>query len=249
MKNNKNDIPSPSAPQPDNGKPKKRRRRWPWITLGIILLLLISIRLALRADWVFDIIKDQVEQAAFEATGAELTIGSMRGDLLRSIELRNADLTKDEPILTIDSLEVSYSLLGLFSRNIEITSLRISGLDVQLEQLPDSTWNIMQLVDEPDPEAEETEFGFTLYLHDVELVNSKIDIFSPYLLPDDRVVIENINASASLTYSEDIFDANLSELSLELIEGRLPEPIRLQTSASMADERITLDRLMLSTGR
>lgn len=234
----------------ESRKPAKKRRKWPWITLGITIFVILFLRWSLQADWVFSIIKNQAEQIVSETTGADFRIGELKGDLLRGITVRDVSLTTDEPIITLDSLDVSYRLSALFSRTIDVTELRISGLHASLEQFPDSSWNVMQLAGEAaEPDDPETEFPFTLELRSFILENSSIDVFAPFLLPDDRLSVRDIEAGASLSYSSEMLDARLNSFSLQLIEGRLPEGIRLETSGAMAGERITLDKLMISTGR
>ena len=234
----------------ESAKPAKKRRKWPWITLAVFILLIAFVRWSLQADWVFNIIKTQAEEIVSETTGAEFTIGGMSGDLLRGISIHDVKLKSDDPIITLDSLFVNYRFSALFSRTIDVTELRISGLYASLEQLPDSSWNMMQLIPEPtEPDEEPGDFPFTIELRSLQLVNSSIDVYAPYLLPDDRIEIRNLEVSASATYSTDVLDATLDSFALDLIEGRLPEGIRLETSGAMAGERITLDRLMISTGR
>ncbi|MCH8558412.1 MAG: AsmA family protein, partial [Balneolia bacterium] len=194
----------------ESQKPSKKRRKWPWITLGIIIFLVLFVRWSLQADWVFSIIKNQAEQIVSETTGADFRIGELKGDLLRGISVRDVSLTTDEPIITLDSLDVSYRLSALFSRTIDVTELRISGLHASLEQLPDSSWNVMQLAGEPaEPDDSETDFTFTIELRSFILENSSIDVYAPYLLPDERISVRDIEAGASVTYSSDMLDARL----------------------------------------
>lgn len=242
------------APTPEQPTKAARRRRWPWILLLSLVLLAVGLRLALKADWVFELIRAQAVTIVSETTGADFQLDRMEGDLLRGIRLYGSRLTlpgETSPAVRLDTLEVDYRLRSLLSRTIEIPRLHLSGLDVRAEQLPDSSWNLMQLVpesDEPEPESPEP-FGFTVKLADFELRRTTIDLTAPLLLPDDRLRIEDLLARASLTYSDDSIEAGLHELSLLLLEGRLPEPIRFETAASIEGERITLDKLVLSTGR
>ncbi|WP_164682875.1 translocation/assembly module TamB domain-containing protein [Cyclonatronum proteinivorum] len=246
----KNDASQPTqAP-----KPVKKRRRWPWILLLSLLLLGIALRMALKSDWVFELIRAQAVEIVSGTTGADFQLDRMEGDLLSGIRLYGARLTlsgETEPAIRLDTLEVDYKLRPLLRRTIEIPRMHLSGLDVRAEQLPDSSWNLMTLVPEPDPDEPESDepFGFTLQLTDFELRRTSLDITAPLLLPDERLRVEDLLARATLTYSEASVSADLHELSLLLREGRLPEPIRFETAASLDDERITLDRLVLSTGR
>ncbi|MCC5935321.1 MAG: translocation/assembly module TamB domain-containing protein [Balneolales bacterium] len=245
----KDDASTPEQPQK-----AVRRRRWPWILLLSIVLLAVGLRQALKADWVFELIRAQAVTLVSETTGAEFELRRMQGDLLSGIRLYDVRLTlpgETEPAVRLDTLELDYRLRSLLRRTIEIPRLHLSGLDVRAEQLPDSSWNLMQLVpesDQPEPESPEP-FGFTVKLADFELRRTSINITAPLLLPDDRLRIEDLLARASLTYSDDSIEAGLHELSLLLLEGRLPEPIRFETAASLEGERITLDKLVLSTGR
>lgn len=243
------------ASQPEQApKPVKKRRWWPWILLLCLLLMGIGLRMALKADWFFELIRAQAVEIVSETTGADFQLDRMEGDLLSGIRLYGARLTlngENEPAIHLDTLEVDYRLRPLLRRNIEIPRMHLSGLGIRAVQLPDSSWNLMTLVPEHDDEEAEAAgpFGFTVQLIDFELRRTTLDVTAPLLLPDERLRIEDLLARVSLTYSDDRISAGLHELSLLLREGRLPEPIRFETAASLEDERITLDRLVLSTGR
>ncbi len=245
-----NSDPKHTNPEP---KPKKKRRLWPWITLLVIIILAVSLRMAMRADWVMDYISGQIENAVAETTGAEFRIGSLRGDLWSHLTITNIRMDKEGPVLSVDTVDVRYSLWPLItSRTLQVNDLSIKNPNVNLEQYSDSTWNFMLLIPPGDetPDAEDDDgLPINVVLDNLSVDGGEIHVKAPLMLPDELLAIRNLSLNATGSVIDDEYEARLQQLSLKIDEGRLPDGINLETGLAYEDDVVTLERLVLSTGR
>lgn len=236
----------------NDDKSTYRKRRWPLGLMIIVLILLFlasGVRLALKSDWLFDKVRDIAMEQATENINGTLTIESIRGDLLHGFVIRNIHLTDEnqEDVAKIDSLVVNYRLLNLIRSSHELNDLNVYGADIFVHQKEDSTWNVQTLVQETE-EVEETDPVYWV-LHHIGIHNMNVDVRSEYLLPDGFLNIDALDASLSLGAREQGFFATIDNLDFSLREARLPEPIAVYLEGSTAQERITLESLVLNTGR
>jgi len=195
-------------------------------------------------EWV----RSTIEKTANEYVLGSLSIGSLSGDLLKNITLTDIHISHDAPVLSIDTLKISYNIRALFARNLVITELAVINPNVFLEMQDDSLWNVQKLL----PEAEETEtegtLPFNIILQEIGLSGGNISIIAGFL-PDDILKIQQIEMQSSASLIGDETTFSLSMLSFEVLEGRLPEPISIRTKANLNQGKITLEDLLVDTGR
>ncbi|MCH8567909.1 MAG: translocation/assembly module TamB domain-containing protein [Balneolales bacterium] len=258
-----------NTPETNTGKksdqiktgPAPKKRRWPWVILVLFLLLFPALRWFAQSDLAFDWIRKQAETAVSELTGSRFTIEKMQGDLLSGIRVYNARLTLspdqamqlgvDEELMRLDTLEVSYNLRAIFSRTADITLLRISGLHATISETSDESWNFMSIITETAEADPDDEGGLPVDIHirSLQVERSSVRVFAPSLLPDEQIQIEDLRAGASAFISDTENRASLDHFSLLLREGRLPHGLALESKASLKGERISLEHLLLSTGK
>lgn len=260
---------SPKNPNTDAPKKAKKLSKG-WIFLAVLVLFMGFLRLALKADWTFDLLRGQAEQILSESLGAEgerisVEIESMNGDLLEFIVIDDLRIYRhdgpddsrrpESPLISLEHLRVEYNLLALFSKRIELRELLLSGLEIHAQQEIDEDWNLMALLppaeEEPEQQEEESPFGYAIDVKKFSLKESALNVRAPNLLPDDEIRINELQAEASFYFfaPDDELRAGLDQLSFALREGRLPEALQFETSADYAQEIITLHHLALSTGR
>ncbi len=227
------------------------KRKWPWITLAILVFVFAFIRLSLKAEWVHNIVKIEVERAVSTQTGAVFKIGHMEGDLLKELSLTDIKFAYDEPLLTIDSLFVSYNIWGLLSSQLEIEKLHVFNPSALIEQKTDSVWNFTPLIAlgaGTEAETDDASGGFDILIPDIKLTNGAIFVNSE-MLPDGKISAEDTNLEMSFSSISEILNIQLHALSFNLKEGRLPQPIAVSARAEMEDQKITLEQLLAETGR
>jgi hypothetical protein len=237
----------------NNDKSTYRGRRWPFgvmIIVVILLFLATGVRLALKSAWLFDLARDIAIEQAGDYLNGSLSIESIRGDLLNGFVIRDLHLRdeQDGDVVRIDSVSVRYRLMSLIRSPHELDDLSVYGTDIFVSQKEDSTWNVQNLVRETEEEIEE---GDPVYwsLQNIGIYDLNADVRSEYLLPDGFLNIDNLNAGMTLGAGEDGFFALLNHLDFSLREARLPEPVAVYLEGSSVKDRITLESLVLNTGR
>lgn len=234
-------------------EPKKERKSYlKWIiALLVIILLAFGIRMSLKSDWLLDYARGIVVEQANQQINGEIQIGAIRGDLLFGFTISDitiSDLEQNE-ILALDTLQLRYTLPSLIRTPHRLDLLRADGLRGTLVQGQDSVWNAERLLPaEPDEEPEETD---PIYWSVNRLIVDRADISvrSDLLLPDGYIEIQDLSIESHAEMFPDRWLVSLDHLSLKLNEGRLPAPIELSMQAVAMDEQITLESLLLNTGR
>lgn len=223
-----------------------KRTAWGLLTL---FLLLAGLRLSLKTTLVKNFAKDQIESIANSSTNGTLHIASIDGDLWSDFTIRNVTLTDPDTLITISNVQIKHSLLRLLALTYESSLISIDGLKVYLHEDSNGHFNAQDIIKQ-DSTADETENGspIDLNLKDIRLLNSAIYVNSPSYLRDDILSITDLNAQAELKLFDE-FSARLSQLDLTINQGSLPEPIDLNTSASYEGNQITLNELILGTGK
>ncbi|CAN5162592.1 hypothetical protein BH23BAC3_BH23BAC3_15670 [soil metagenome] len=235
-------------------KPKNERKSYlKWvIALLVIITLLAGLRVALKSDWLLDYARDFVVEQANKQLNGELEIGTIRGDLLFGLtisDVKLSDLQQNE-ILAIDTLQLRYTLPSLIREPHHLDLLRAEGLRGTFIQDEDSVWNAERILPDTDPEVDPEESDPVYWSVDRILMdNSNISVRSDHLLPDGYLEIEDLSLQSMAEMYPDRWLVSLDHLSLSLREGRLPSPIEVSMQAVAMDDQITLESLMVNTGR
>jgi hypothetical protein len=249
------------VPPDEHSNVRKKRRIWPWVTLGVLLVLVLLLRLSLRSGPVLGFVKNQIETAANAQLQGSLTIGSLEGDLWNHLLITGIHLQghtgPDEAgsagtdILVADTLQIRYSPGALFRRTVKIDDLRIVNPVINLKEYADSTWNVEKLIPpaEPDEDPGSGQLPVRLEFDQIELINGILYAESARLLPDTTLRVDEINLRLNGMYNGDQYEAQLSHLSMQIHDDRLGEPIRFETGLSADENTLTLDKLVVATGR
>lgn len=221
------------------------------VLLALVLFIIVGFNSLIQSDWLFDKIRSEVEEQVNQRMNGNLTIGEIRGDLRRGFVIYDLNLldSQAEQIFSSDSISVEYHWPNLIRAPFQIDKLEISGVYGSIVQEPDSTWNIMQLLEEKDPiEAPISEIP-SWDIREVRISGLFLDITSDLLLPDGILSIEALNAEMSAGFDMQGFNGSISTLVFKLNEARLPDNIGIELSGQMEGEKITLESLLLDTGR
>jgi len=214
--------------------------------LASILLLGIGLRLSLKTQVVQKFVKNKVVQIANNQLNATLNIGAIEGDLWNSIQLNNVLVSNPDTLISIDSISVNYEIMSLLSDVFQINKLSITGTHSTITEVDSSQFNLQQILIEDTADSSSSSFYFNLQELLVSNFNSKI--ISPTYLPDGLLKVQNLNLNGSFTLQESM-SGSVSDLNFLIKEGRLPEAIQVNTSATFENETITLQQLVIDTGR
>ncbi|REL38911.1 hypothetical protein DYD21_02865 [Rhodohalobacter sp. SW132] len=220
------------------------------IALFVIILLIGGARMALKSDWLLDYARDLIVEQANQQINGELEIGTIRGDLLFGLtitDIRISDLNSDE-ILSADTLRVRYTLPRVIRTPHRLDLLSLNGVQANLVQDEDSVWNAEKLIPATEEDPEESDPVYWS-IDRIILDHTNVSVRSDILLPDGFLEVEDLALQTMVEMYPDRWLVSLDELSLTLREGRLPSPIELNMQAVARDEQITLESLVVNTGR
>ena len=220
-----------------------------WVLL-VIVLLIAGLRLSLKTKPVQNFAKNKITEIVNENLNKEFSVADLNGDLWKEVRLTGIHIGGADSIVYVDTAYASYNLLSLLSPTFQIEELSITKAIVNVKQTAYSedstaTFNVQEIV-KPDTTTEESTFQFDI--SNINISGSNIYVFSPDLLPDSSITLKEIELKAGFSFKGEI-EAQLEKLNFEIKEGRLPEPITFKASGSYLDQKVTLQDLMLYTGR
>lgn len=220
-------------------------RRLGWTILAL-LLMGVLLRLSLKTSMVQNWVRDFVVNTANGQLNAELSIDRLSGDLWSDITVRGIRLMKDDTVAQVDSVHAAYNIWALLEGKLEVSQLGIYRPRVNLRQTG-GQWNVQTLVKESDQPAESGE-TFPFQIDDFQLKEGFISVQSDSLPLESSFAIDDLGLSTRLGYSGESYNIDLRDLSFRLMNTKLDQPLRFQTSAKAKQDSITLERLVVATG-
>lgn len=221
-----------------------------WVSL-IVVILAAGIRLSLKTKVVQEFAKSKIESIANESINGEFRVSELSGDLWKEVRLTNVYIGSDDTLAFVDTLYANYDILSLLSGTFNINKVEAKYGKVNLiesEQSPDSVTSFtVQEIVKPDSSGE-SESGFKFEIDQIVVRNTNVYMYSPSLLPDSMLSVENISMDAGFSMTEEI-EASLSDLSFNIKEGRLPRAIEVNASGGYKDQTITLQDFVVNSGR
>jgi len=122
---------------------KKGWRRTLLIVLAVVALLVVAAMAVVKAVYL-DRLKPRIEQAASEATGLDVTVGSMGLDIFPSlaVAVKGISVKGDKSeVLAVKEADVSVALGPLLSKRIEVTGVRVVNPVVNIVKGKDGKYN------------------------------------------------------------------------------------------------------------
>lgn len=207
-----------------------------WAALGIAFLALAFLLAGAwavgRSDafraWLVDQIKSQVAQA----TGAELEIGSLEGSLLFNATAQGLSLThQGRKVVEMERLELSYNLLSLLGGRIRINSLTAVRPRVSLPL--------------PLPTGEGGDMGLALSIKRLKITGGGLEAGGQL---GALLAVDQVDLDGSLVLDARGLKAGAKlRRSLLTVRG-LAKPLFLSLDSALDSKRLTLKRLVASSG-
>jgi hypothetical protein len=211
------------------------------IFVGIILLATL-VRVSLNTDWVRHKVKNVAVDVLGNRIDGEIEVGALEGDLWKEAIIKNVRISNTDQSIEVEYARVEYAILSFISGPALIKMLDINGINAQISETERATVTNLLI----EQEEESPPFFFTVDSMNIADINARL--YAPGFLPDSTVEIQNGLIRASFGMQEQ-WRVELMALSFSLKEGRLPEPIAFSTSASVLGDEITLNELVIGTGR
>lgn len=143
------------------------------IGLGMALAaIVLAVWFGVRTVWFREWARDEITTRVNNTITGQLTIGSMSGSLFRDVTLHDVVLSdSDGPILTARTIEASYDILSMFSGDIPIDDLILTGPVVSAVS-DGRGWNVARLARATDAEGG----GRGIVLRHIRIVDGAVDV-------------------------------------------------------------------------
>lgn len=206
-------------------------------SLAVLALGLLALRLLLSTEFVRERVRVLIETRAGEAIGRAVQIGDLEFELLPlAIVARDLVVPGDRPdgpaFATLRRLEIGGNLASLRRSVLDLSTVRVEGLDIRLELRPDGD-NLPRLVSKRGGERRiEVEIGY------LAVVDSTVRL-------DERRVDLALEARGVEAAMTGVGGTDLEgELGADAVEVRLPgaQPVTLAVAGRA---RLLADRLEL----
>lgn len=224
---------------------KRWGKRLLWLCLTVVVLGLI-VRLSLKTAYVQDWARSALVSTANEQLNAQLSIEKLSGDLWKDITLSHITLTQQDTIAQIDSVSAAYNVWALLGGEIVVTDLGIYQPKLNAEQ-DSEDWNIEGLVVESSDTTESAIMPF--HVANFTLENGSVSIKSDSLPLGSSYQLRQLNIGSSFGYDGNIYEVDIRDFSLNITEANIDQSLDVQASASAEDQSLTLEKLVLATGR
>jgi len=222
-----------AAPEPEagetSGKPVRQRKKRGifkkiFIALFALFILLgILIQTSFFRNWILSIAVDKINGILAEKESV-LYIESIEGTFVRDIKLNNVSLVvKKDTLLKLGRLDISYDLLGLWSKKVKVRSLVIDRPEINLTKVADKDgsriWNFEYLLkSDKEPDTVKKEFDWKIYADKFEIRNGN---FRSVAEKDENVPVRSVVMRKLKSLDFDNLD--VTDLNLNLFGSYLPD--------------------------
>lgn len=218
--------------------------------MGALLVLALAARLSLDSDWLRELVRDRGVAMANRQLNGTLTVDSLEGDLWREMRLTGIRLGMPEgaeggePLVAVDSIRVTYDPLSFFSPVFEVREIRVDGLRAEAVKR-EGGWNFEGVLrDEGEPAS-----AFGLRVGDLRISGSRLMARGVGGLPDSSFAADGLELRGSVFYLAGEYELNLESLSFRLSAAGIEPGLEVESAARASGDSLTLERLVLGTGR
>jgi autotransporter translocation and assembly factor TamB len=217
--------------------------------IGTLLVGMIALALiASQTPWFRGWLRGFVERQAKQYVNGTVSIGSLGGNLFYGIELGDINIDfNGERVLTLEKVEVKYSIAELVSKGITIQKIRLDQPYV-LARRDAGGWNLAKMMKKQEQEADRKGPTQPISLPDIEIVNGRATIddrtpSSTYRYPSR---IDGLNVKAGFEYAPVHYSLTLQRFALV---GKAPD-LTIQNLAGRIgtrDDDLNVEKLFLQT--
>ena len=186
----------------------------------IVTLLIVSVLISLFFIWTLtgsfeNIFKNKLEQLINKNINGKIIISKLEGNIYSKIRLTDIYLKNNQNnVLEIKSILLDYNLLPIFSKRIQINSILIDSLEMQVRKGKKGL-NLLEITktkEATQPNRDEKEFSWDVSLKNLELINSQLNLVN--ILPkESTTAIRDINIKLGIHYIKNSFDLSLQRFS------------------------------------
>ncbi len=199
-----------------------------FVYLFIIVLLLVIIAIGCTQTGIFkNLLRDKIVETANNALNGTLHIGEINGNLFTNFQIERIALTSEtDTIAAISRLAVAFLPTRLLNKEVILRFAELNAPYFLLKQLPDSSWNVSELVKQEESLPEEKTsssgpFAWHIILEDMKIIDGSMDIAplgTSQTIPEK---IRHLNCILSLSYDKEGLSTTMRDFSLRALQPDL----------------------------
>jgi len=183
------------------------------ISLTGILLLLVILLYLLNSGALNGFLASTISSKGSEAIAGDVNIENIEGSIFSKFSLKDIEVRQnDSLLLSLQRLQVGYSLSHLFKKEVKVELIHLKDLKVNISQQKDSIWNFQNLL--PATEKEQTPDTAQSLAWKISLNNLNIDSLTANIDPLDTASIPaylELKLRAGFQLNEDSITGNLRQ--------------------------------------
>jgi len=154
-----------------------------WTVTGIVALValgIVTVIVVTHTVWFRDFARQKVNATLAGTLKGQLVVGKIEGTIWGDLILEDVTLIyHGDRIAHLDRLRVSYGILSILSKTIDLTHLDISGLEIDAKQSAQGNWNAIEALASAHPAAPTESVGkssFRVLVREVSLDHAAFHI-------------------------------------------------------------------------
>src|SRR6476659_3205929 len=228
-----------------------RLLRWFVYAVFFTLVLVVVALVVLQTGWAKNQIRALIVRQANQYLTATLSIGRLQGSLVRGVELSDVKLARNgRTLISIDDVEVAYSIRELFDQGTSIRQIRIARPHVTVEKEADGRWNLGALIKRSTRVEQRSGPGRPIHIRSIEVSDGHISVLEPVNFGAAHIptVYEDLDLNFSLDYQPVAWKASFAHASFK---GKAPDLRINQLTGSISDnaDGWLFDHLLIDTPR
>ena len=220
---------------------------WPVAVLAGLLLLAL---LLLQTPWGKETAVNWAVERFNPFPGTTLTVGETHGTVLTGLELIDVTLVHDstgQRLVHIDTIQADYGLMKLFEGRLAFDEAEVIRPTVTMHQWADSTWDLLNVLPEPDPN-DTTPATLVVGVEDLVLRDGALSM--DYLGdPELTAHVERLHATNFVFDPQGGTDLVLDTLRGQFTPPPYAEPVQVNLAARLDGRDLTIGTLRLQSPR
>ena len=147
-------------------------------TLSALLLMVVIFLMLLQNGTLNNMLASLLARQGSKNLNAEVNIGNIQGNPLNLFSINDIEINRnDSTVLHMQRLHLNYNLTAVLQKELRIRNLEVGKLVLNGTQYPDSAWNFMKVL--PEPERQE---------------KKKDSLQSEWHISVNRLLLDSLNA-------------------------------------------------------
>lgn len=154
------------------------------VVLGVVGLVVLVVVLVvgglvwLRSPWGNDFVRGQIVQRLGDAMTGTVELGSVTGDPLSGLTLRDFALIAADgtPLVAADRVRIAYALRPFFDQRIIIDEVHLESPEINLVRAADGRWNFQTIWKPRPPPPPEPGWGSVVRIDELTVADGTVDI-------------------------------------------------------------------------